>query len=303
MFVKYQHVERLGTTEVDGIELGECYIFPKIDGTNGQVWSEGGELRFASRKRELFAGQSDNAGFRAEMLGDKSVAKLLLDFPELKLCGEWLVPHSLKTYSEDSWRKFYVFDVAKENLDGEEPSLDYLHYKYYQPILEEYGVEYIPPLAIVKNPTYERLVELTKQNNYLMGSPDGIGEGIVIKRYDFVNKYGRTKWAKLVTADFKTKHRKTMGAPEISEKALVEEWIASEYVTKHLVDKVKAKIEVECNGWRSEYIPRLLNTVFHDLITEELWDAIKKKRNPTVNFKTLQHFTNVAVRNHAKDVF
>ena len=30
-FRKYQHIERFGTTEVDGIELGKCYVFPKID--------------------------------------------------------------------------------------------------------------------------------------------------------------------------------------------------------------------------------------------------------------------------------
>ena len=37
-FSKYQHVERLGTTETNGIEMGMCYIFPKIDGTNSQLW-------------------------------------------------------------------------------------------------------------------------------------------------------------------------------------------------------------------------------------------------------------------------
>ena len=39
-FKKYQHIERLGTLEVEGIELGTCYVFPKIDGTNGSnlVW-------------------------------------------------------------------------------------------------------------------------------------------------------------------------------------------------------------------------------------------------------------------------
>ena len=40
-FVKYQHVERLGVDEVDGIELGVCHVFPKIDGTNSSVWQRG----------------------------------------------------------------------------------------------------------------------------------------------------------------------------------------------------------------------------------------------------------------------
>jgi len=44
-FMKYQHVERYGTDEVEGIELGETYIFPKIDGTNGSDRGIGNERR------------------------------------------------------------------------------------------------------------------------------------------------------------------------------------------------------------------------------------------------------------------
>lgn len=29
-FIKYQHLERYGNTEVEGIEVGTCYVFPKI---------------------------------------------------------------------------------------------------------------------------------------------------------------------------------------------------------------------------------------------------------------------------------
>ena len=36
-FVKYQHVERLGTDETEGILDGIVYVFYKIDGTNGSV--------------------------------------------------------------------------------------------------------------------------------------------------------------------------------------------------------------------------------------------------------------------------
>ena len=38
MFVKYQHIERFGTQETEGIENGTCYVFPKIDGTNASLW-------------------------------------------------------------------------------------------------------------------------------------------------------------------------------------------------------------------------------------------------------------------------
>jgi hypothetical protein len=64
-FKKYQHLERFGTTEVDCIELGTCYIFPKIDGTNASVWlGDDGQLQAGSRTRRLLL-DADNAGFFA----------------------------------------------------------------------------------------------------------------------------------------------------------------------------------------------------------------------------------------------
>ena len=36
--LKYIHIERLGTDEVDGILNGTVYIMPKLDGTNGQIY-------------------------------------------------------------------------------------------------------------------------------------------------------------------------------------------------------------------------------------------------------------------------
>jgi hypothetical protein len=38
MFIKYMHLERFGNDEVEGIEIGTTYVFPKLDGTNAQVW-------------------------------------------------------------------------------------------------------------------------------------------------------------------------------------------------------------------------------------------------------------------------
>ena len=33
-YKSYQHIEKLGRDEVEGILKGKCYIQPKIDGTN-----------------------------------------------------------------------------------------------------------------------------------------------------------------------------------------------------------------------------------------------------------------------------
>ena len=36
-FRQYMHIERFGNEEVLGIELGESYVFPKLDGTNASA--------------------------------------------------------------------------------------------------------------------------------------------------------------------------------------------------------------------------------------------------------------------------
>ena len=52
-FEKYQHVCKIGTDEVENLENGLCYIYPKLDGTNTTCWFEDGEVKVGSRNREL----------------------------------------------------------------------------------------------------------------------------------------------------------------------------------------------------------------------------------------------------------
>ena len=291
-FKKYQHIERFGTTEVEGIQNGKCYIFPKIDGTNASLWWSNG-LKAGSRNRELSI-DNDNAGFYKWALGQEHIIQFLKSNPEVRLYGEWLVPHTLKTYNDNAWRNFYVFDV----MVGDE----YADYTKYSELLQQHNIEYIPPICIINNPLYERLIGLLEQNDYLVKDGNGIGEGIVIKNYDYKNKYGRVVWAKIVSNEFKGKHKKAM-PNEIKEKNLVEKDIVDKYITRSLLDKEQSKIENEMNGWSSKYIPRLINVVFYNLIREESWNFVKEFKNPTIDFKRLSFFTTSKIKELKPDVF
>lgn len=291
-FIKYQHIERLGTTEVEGIQNGKCYIFPKIDGTNASLWWDN-ELKAGSRNRELSI-DNDNAGFYKWALEQKHIIQFLKSHPEVRLYGEWLVPHTLKTYNDNAWRNFYVFDVMIGN--------EYADYTKYSELLQQHNIEYIPPICIINNPSYERLIGLLDNNNYLVKDGCGIGEGIVIKNYNYKNKYGRVVWAKIVSNEFKCKHLKAM-PNEIKGKNIVEQEIVDKYITKSLIDKEQSKIENEMNGWSSKYIPRLINVVFYNLIREESWNFVKDFKNPTIDFKRLSFFTTTKIKELKPDVF
>lgn len=296
MFVKYMHLERIGNDEVDGIEMGTTYVFPKLDGTNASLWMDtAGVLQAGSRNRHLTE-EADNAGFYKWALEQKEYIEFFNRFPTYTLYGEWLVPHSLKTYRDEAWRQFYVFDVFDRETG------EHISYEDYQPLLETFGINYIAPINIIKNGRLEQYISCVEKNVHLIKDGMGVGEGVVIKNYQWKNKYGRTTWAKLVSNSFKEEHSKAMGAAVIGGE-LMEEKIINNYITQHLVDKVFAKIQLEEGGWSGKYIPRLLGEVWHDLITEEMWDILKKNKNPRIDFAMLNKLCIAKIKEIRKDIF
>ena len=300
-FNRYQHIERIGTDEVEGIEFGECYIFYKIDGTNGQVYlDDEGNIAAGSRNRVLTL-DNDNADFYQYVLQNERIKNYLAKHPDHRLYGEWLVPHSIKTYRDDAWRRFYIFDIALHKDDGTE---ELIPYNLYQAWLEEFNLDYIPPLAILKNPSQESLIKcLDKTGQFLIKDGAGKGEGIVIKNYDFYNKYGRQTWAKIVCNEFKEKHAKAMGADVVTAGLMVEEKIVDKYCTEAFIDKEYAKIVTEQGGWKSQFIPMLLGRVFSELVKEESWNMVKEFKDPIINYKTLNALTIQKVKEVEKELF
>lgn len=298
-FYKYQHIERLGNDEVEDIEIGECFVFPKIDGTCSSLWIDNGEIQAGSRNRQLTL-DNDNRDFYNKHYKDERFIRFFEKYPEHTLYGEYLVKHSLQTYRGDAWNKFYVFDVTYIDNNKE---LCYLSYDKYVPILEEFNIDYIPVLCIVKNGSYDSFLKAVEMNTYLIQEGKGVGEGVVIKRYDYKNKYGRTTWAKIVTNEFKEKHRKEMGAPHIKGKDLLEEEIIDEFLTESFIEKTFCKVKETCGGFNSKNIPMFLGVAYHEFVTEEIWGILKKYKNPKIDFKLLNRFLILKIKEIKADLF
>jgi hypothetical protein len=301
-FNKYMHLERLGNSGVTDINKGICYIFPKLDGTNASLWlNSEGELQAGSRNRHLSVG-ADNAGFLNTMLSRDPEINFLSDNPSLRLFGEWLVPHTLKTYRADAWRKFYVFDVF---CDDKQRFLSYPEYKLLFDTFHDKSasmkVNFLAPIRILRNPSNEDIRRCVEENIFYIRENEGVGEGVVCKNYGYTNQWGKVVWAKVVGNHFKEKHNKEMGAPEGGGEIL-EEKIVREYIDRMFVHKAYNKILLEKNGqWEGRDIPRLLSTVWHDFINEEIWDILKKNKNPTIDFGYLNRLTVVSIKEHLKE--
>ena len=318
MFYKpYQHVLKYGTVETDGILNGEVNLFYKIDGTNSCVFlDENNELTFGSR-RSVLNDKEDQTGFYRMMKGNNALREKLLKYltkhPDRVIYGEFLIPVTIKRYKSDAWRQFYIFDIVHldENFDYNklyalnpdtnkmELDLKYIRvhevyekYDDYSKELDELGLLYIPRIAKLTNPTIDEVKSyLDKTGDYLI--QDGLGEGILIKNYDYKNVYGRTTWAKILTEDFlKSKKGLREGNHEKKESDMSHEYnIVKKFLTVEHVSKERSKF-IEVNGEiKGKNIPLFLNYVYHEWLHDNIDEIIKTtlKTNPSINFKYLEH--------------
>lgn len=173
-----------------------------------------------------------------------------------------------------------------------------MSYEEYKEILDEFGFDYIPPICKIENPNVDSLFDLLDKNFYLIKDNAGYGEGIVIKNYQFKNRYGRIVWGKIVRNDFKDKNSKVFGVNEIKDRESKEQEIINLVLTKELLDKEVSKILLDLNMdyFEPKLLPRLFGVMFYTIITEELHDALKKLKNPVVDFKKLNALLIVTIK-------
>jgi hypothetical protein len=312
-FRRYEHLERLGHPEVRDIELGRVHVFPKLDGTNASLWRDAaGDIQCGSRNRVLTI-DTDNHGFCA-WVRSQDAEKLCLAIPEgVWVYGEWLVPHTIKSYRSEAWRRFWIFDVF-DAATGR-----FLPWERYSEMLA--GNDLVEPLCIINEPSTSQLLAQVETNRYLVEDGAGVGEGVVLKRYDWQNQFGRQCWAKLVRNEFAERNRREFGVTEKEGAFQIERTIAEEFCTPTLVGKTRAKVvaavanhhkidltkpnaqQLVEASFRGNVIPQLLGRVWNDFVTEELWSAIKKHKNPTIDFGLLHRQVERRVKGLAADLF
>ena len=282
----YQHVERLGSDETDGLLDGWVEVQPKLDGANLTVaYSVEHGLIVATRNTTVSVGGNPPTGFRGaveyalahsgiieslhEQCGDRAVLR-----------GEWLVKHGV-SYNKEAMNKFYVFDVQR--LDG-----SYLPYDAYVVDMKRYGIPYVPRLAQLHCPTLEDVATL------LPGGELGAAqrEGIVCKRYDFVNQYGRTVWGKLEVE--KPVRVKAERGPQEGEEAFAQR-VTDAFVRKIILLVADSHEDTPNICHMGEVIGR----AWHDMVQEELWHFIHKGKVGDFNFRAAQSAVSQAVRTYA----
>ena len=273
-FVKYQHVENdLNSIECKGLLDGKVIIQPKLDGTNCQVWLQNGVIKVSSRNRVLSL-HSDNARAYTILHKCPLIAKYLQDNPTHKLCGEWLIPHHVQ-YIPEAYNKFYVFDVIDLEKESKGEEKKYIFYPDIMDKLIEYGINAVSIMQIGSITINDINVLFTnidalKIINQLLAS-DSIPEGIVVKNYDYTNKFGRQTWCKVLHPKFNNKIRVKKDKEEID---YTQDFI-NLYLTEHEIIKTYHKIYTDdtVKNKTGEFI----QTLYYDLVKENIADYVYKK--------------------------
>lgn len=288
-FKPFLHVERWDKSDVDGILNGLCWITAKLDGTNACVWADGdGNMHYGSRKREITT-LDDNAGFASWMQMDAPQQNNLVNFCQAHtnyiVYGEFGVGKvgAIKDY-KGAMNRLWIFDIFDRDIDR------YLTWLEIKNSLEKFNLDCytVDLLSVVDNPTIEYIIELANKNKFLLEDTDTIGEGVVIRNFDFQNQYGHYAVAKYVREDFR---------PEKPQRAInpgeVEQAFIDKYLTTTELEKAKAKTALICgaefdiNNIDKKFIGIFINLVWKDFIEENIVDFLKKKKNPIIDFKVL----------------
>ena len=279
----YQHVERLGTDETDGLLNGWVEVQPKLDGVNLTVaYDQERGLVVASRTQVVSIGGNPPVGFKGAVeyvMAHDGITTYCQDTGAI-LRGEWLVKHGT-SYDKEALNRFYVFDVE---MGGNY----YLPYDTYAPELAALRVAYVPRLARLHCPTLEDVATLLPGGE--LGAPQR--EGIVCKRYGFVNQYGRTVWGKLVV-EKPVRVRPERGPTE-------QEDAFAGLATDAFIRKIIALVaEGRGEPPNIRHMGEVIGRAWHDLVQEEMWHFIHKGKVGPFDFRAAERAVNQAVRTYA----
>lgn len=284
-FRKYDKIHRLGKDETIGILKGTCHIEEKIDGANLSIWlGPEGVLHVGSRNNDLTLNGNAFNGAVEYVEDHPGIWRMLTENPDYRLYGEWLVKHTI-AYNATSYKKFYLFDIHTAN--------GFVEPLVVHALAEEYGIDAVPFLATFENPTLEQIQALITKSKF-----GEFQEGVVIKNTGFVNQFGEFCYAKLVQEAFLEDNGIAFGGNNKYSECYWEQYISNKYVTLERVQKIMNKLQPEVNEKLDmKHIPRIIGTVYHDIIQEEGWEIANKAES--VNFPTLKRI----VSKKAKQVY
>jgi hypothetical protein len=281
-FRKYEKIHRLGKEETDGILDAPVHVQEKIDGANLQIWLQDGVIHVGSRNNDVTDRVDGFNGAVFYVQNHEGIKKLLTEYPYFQLYGEWLVKHTVQ-YKETAYGKFYLFDIYSAYIDMDFVEQGFFPTHEVNKIANDYNIEAPHYYGVFDIKTKSDLDQLhTLVGKSMLGNK---GEGVVIKRPDFRNRFGDITYAKLVSQEFMEDNAVVFGGNNKYSDTYREMWAVNKYMTLGRVQKICNKIESETfERLDMKHIPRIMETAYYDMFTEEMWE-IAGKASAAFDFK------------------
>jgi len=279
---KYQHVERFGSSNVEGLLDKNCVVQEKLDGANLTVANEAG-LIVATRNSCIHHDGAPLTGFRGAVeyvLAHEGILDFITDHPELVLRGEWLIKNRID-YGPMNMFKYYVFDVQLR--DG-----NYIPWEDYSSLLAEYDILMVPHLGFADS--MDEVIAFAGGESAIGGDRK---EGVVVKRYDFANKYGQIVWGKFVNEEY---HQTPRIRTECNHEAAFADYAVSVALVNKVMDKLEGDISIRRLG-------EIIGRSWDDVVHEELAEFVLHNKIKNFNFFTARKEVTNLVRQIAMDRF
>ncbi|MEE5181073.1 RNA ligase family protein [Bacillus subtilis] len=226
---KYQDIVRLGhRSTVDVLKEGDHIVIQeKIDGANASFRRVGNELVAFSRRQQLTPENTLGGFYEFVKSLDIHIGEGLVFF------GEWTNPHKVK-YPEHE-KKFFLYDIY--DLEQEK----YLPFEFVKNTGKALGLNIVPVFYEGEYQGFDHLMSFVGKTE--LGGKLGdveTGEGIVVKNIDYLDRFGKQKFVKLVTDNFReVQKQKAPKDPKIALTA--EQKFVDATVTEARIDKMLHK--------------------------------------------------------------
>lgn len=267
-FRKYSDIERVTNPEVEEIKnypTETIYVEEKVDGANGSVWWDKNldKVIFASRNKTFEDSGAGNfqkpVDFIKHIVEDGKKLN-----PNYIYYFEHMIKHTIKYDTSKTPDALGIDIYSKQN----ERYLDYEEKK------KEFESVGIPMVHLIKKC---KITEIDIESEDII--PDSVyysgkAEGIVIKNYNHVNKYGRPLFAKIVGDHFKEMHkpkdRSSKEYQDLRESSLLLEKYATEARIRKQLHRLVNEENKKLDRSLMKYLPVY---VIADILKEEGHEA------------------------------
>lgn len=258
---KYHDIVRLGHKSTVGMlnEGDNVVIQEKIDGANASFRLIDGKVVAFSRNTQLDE-HNTLRGFYDWVQQNIDPTSLRPDFIYF---GEFLVSHKVQ-YRDDAMNQFYLFDIFDTTTER------YLPFGSVQSAAHFLGLNLIHVFYNGPYIDFAHLQSFVGQSAY-----GNVGEGVVVKNVDYIDRYGRQLFVKLVSESFaeqqKQKLPKDPNQPSSPEQKFVDTYVTSARVDKFLYKLVDEGVIDEQYGMEDMgvILKNLNPRIYDDLIKEE----------------------------------